>query len=175
MLVYRNVMASYGEVIKAGEFVRFLIKNIYLSQIIFLLFLLPHKKLFSFSKCFPHSPSLFFSSSETKYIFLLQIFFLHSTPLSICVHIKWGNACIEGNPGGIEILGMKVWQIEIVVKCIGVSRSGVDGWQLVEVAASPWHPTPPTAPTHSLGFYSPPPGFVGKVICISSAGLLHFS
>ena len=95
--------------------------------------------------------------------------------LGICVHIKLENTCIERNPGGREILGMKVWQIEIVVKCIGVSRSGVDGWQLVEVAASPWHPTPPTAPTHSLGFYSPPTGFVGNVICISSTGFLHFS
>ena len=31
-------------------------------------------------------------------------------------------------------------EIEIVVKCIGVSRSGVDGWQLVELAASAWQP-----------------------------------
>ena len=35
-------------------------------------------------------------------------------------------------------------EIEIVVKCIGVSRSGVDGWQLVELAASGWQPTPPS-------------------------------
>ena len=52
-------------------------------------------------------------------------------------------------------------QIEIVVKCIGVSRSGVDGWQLVELAASAWQPNP-AAPSHSLGFYSPTPGFAQK-------------